>query len=275
MKLQCTRVIQVNVSAPAFLDRTLTRFYTYAPGMPKSLEVGANNEEARSSPGGGFRAHAGCEPVSRTQHSLLLHWGDTNCCLPQGATEATLQGTLSNLQVGDVLIFQEVLGPQTGFAADADIRHRCAVRLTAVTTQSASGQTWSIRCLTSTASPSLGLAATDAVTEIQWSTDDALPFPVCVSSTYLNNDTETQLNNVSLVYGNIVLADQGLSMLSVPLGTVPGPTLLYPPNTGDRCQPSAQTPFPIRYRPKVPDSSITQAVPLPLPEVRRPRARCR
>lgn len=258
--------IQVNVSAPAFLDRTLTRFYTYAPGMPKSLEVGANNEEAALIAGVVvFEPMQDANLFPELNTLYFYTWGDTNCCLPQGATEATLQGTLSNLQVGDVLIFQEVLGPQTGFAADADIRHRCAVRLTAVTTQSASGQT-----LVDPLFDINGVAITSAsqqpmaVTEIQWSTDDALPFPVCVSSTYLNNDTETQLNNVSLVYGNIVLADQGLSMLSVPLGTVPGPTLLYPPNTGDRCQPSAQTPFPIRYRPKVPDSSITQAVPLPL-----------
>ena len=29
-------------------------------------------------------------------------WGDTDCCLPTGATEATLLGTFPNLQVGDV-----------------------------------------------------------------------------------------------------------------------------------------------------------------------------
>ncbi|MFZ0420288.1 MAG: putative baseplate assembly protein [Candidatus Sulfotelmatobacter sp.] len=258
--------IQVNVSAQAFLDRTLTRFYTSAPGMPTSLEVGANNEEAALIAGVlVFEPMQDANLFPELNTLYFYTWGDTNCCLPQGATEATLQGTLSNLQVGDVLIFQEVMGPQTGFAADADIRHRCAVRLTAVTTQNASGQT-----LVDPLFDIHGAAITSAsqqpmaVTEIQWSTDDALPFPVCVSSTYSNNDTEIQLNNVSLVYGNIVLADQGLSLLSVPLGTMPGPTLRYPPNAGDRCQPSPQTPFPVRYRPKVPDSPITQAVPLPL-----------
>ena len=67
-------------------------------------------------------------------------WGDVDCCLPAGATEATLNGSYPNLQPGDVLIFQEVLGPQTGNAADADLRHRCAVRLTQVAIRGANGQ---------------------------------------------------------------------------------------------------------------------------------------
>ena len=67
-------------------------------------------------------------------------WGDANCCLPKGATEATLLGTFDNLKIGDVLIFQEMVGPQTGNKADADVRHRCAVRLTRVTTHDAAGK---------------------------------------------------------------------------------------------------------------------------------------
>ncbi len=39
------------VGQGVFLDRTLTRFYTYAPGMPASLAVGAGNEEAALSSG--------------------------------------------------------------------------------------------------------------------------------------------------------------------------------------------------------------------------------
>ncbi len=43
-------------------------------------------------------------------------WGDANCCLPPGATQATLEGTLTTLAAGDMLIFEEVLGPDTGAA---------------------------------------------------------------------------------------------------------------------------------------------------------------
>src|SRR5208337_4859162 len=35
-----------NPGVPVFMDRTLTRFYTFAPGMPASLKVGDNNEQA-------------------------------------------------------------------------------------------------------------------------------------------------------------------------------------------------------------------------------------
>src|SRR5437763_577864 len=37
------------------------------------------------------------------------------------------------LQIGDILIFEEVLGPMTGQAPDADPSHRQPVRLTSVT----------------------------------------------------------------------------------------------------------------------------------------------
>ena len=60
-------------------------------------------------------------------------WGARECCLPKGATKATLQGHLRNLKVGDILIFEEIFGPFTGAPEDADLTHRCAVRLTKVT----------------------------------------------------------------------------------------------------------------------------------------------
>jgi hypothetical protein len=166
-----------------------------------------------------------------------------------------------------VLIFQEMMGPQTGFAADADIRHRCAVRLTAVTTQNALGAPLVDPLFDINGNAITSAAQTpQPVTEIQWSSDDALPFPVCVSSQIQDSNGIAQpLLNVSMVFGNVVLADQGLSMPATGMGTVPAPTLFYPPNpAGDRCQPPVKQPFPARFRPAVPDSPVTQAVPLPL-----------
>ncbi len=260
--------MQVSVVVPTFLDRTLTRFYTTAPGMPTSLEVNAGNDEAALIAG-----VVAFEPMQDAnlfpeQNSMPIYtWGDTNCCLPQGATEATLAGTFSNLQAGDVLIFQEILGPQTGNPADADIRHRCAVRLTAVATQTASGATLvdplfdiqgqAITSSTQTPQP---------VTEIQWSTDDALPFAVCISSQYLNSDgVLTALPGVSVALGNIVLADHGLTLSNISIGTVPAPSLFYAPNpAASHCVARTPDPLPVRFRPAIPDSPITQAVPLPL-----------
>jgi len=248
--------IQLEVSGnpgePVFLDGTATRFYTFAPGMPASLKVGANNEEAALLSG---------VQVFEPMHDAVLYpehnqlgfytWGDDNCCLPIGATEASLLGAFPRLVAGDVLIFQEIKGPQTGFAADADLRHRWAVRLTQVAIVT---------------DPLLkdGGGNPIQVTEIQWAPADALPFAVCISSTFLDSSNDPQtVTDVSVVYGNVVLADHGLSFTDRPLATVPAPSLFYPSSpTADRCSPAPPTPLPVRFRPTVPDSPLTQAVPL-------------
>ncbi len=249
-----------------FLNHALTRFYAYTPGLPASLAVGSGNEEAA--------LLAGVKVFEPLQDAVLYPehnqmsfytWGDTNCCLPQGSTEATLLGSYPNLQPADVLIFQEVKGPQTGNPADADLRRRCAVRLTQVATVSANGNPLvDPLYLDKNGKPT-------AVTEIQWSQEDALPFPVCISSQYLDSNGRPQpVPDASVVYGNVVLADQGLSFTGISLGEpVPAPRLFYPANpSANRCQPAAPTPVAVRYRPIVPDTvpgiPVTQAVPLPL-----------
>ena len=111
-----------------------------------------------------------------------------------------------NLQVGDVLIFKEIVGPQTGNEADADVRHRCAVRLTKVTTQDAAGNPLVDPLFEKgTGKPITSPTQTPTpVTEIQWSADDALPFPVCISSKYLDSQQKEQtIPNVSKVFGNV------------------------------------------------------------------------
>lgn len=260
--------IHLQVSAPVFMDHALTRFYTSAPGMPSSLAVGSGNEEAALRAGVVvFEPMQDANLFPEHNQMQFYTWGDNNCCLPQGATEATLLGTLPNLQPGDVLIFQEVMGPQTGNPADADLRHRCAVRLTQVTTQNGQGQPLVDPLFEKgTGKPIVSAAQQPTpVTEIQWSAVDALPFPVCISSTFLNSGNEQTLTNVNVVLGNVVLADQGLYFHGVTIGTVPQPSILVPPNLADRhCLPSAPASLPVRFRPVVPDSPLTQAVPLPI-----------
>lgn len=263
--------IQVQAQMQFLLDHTVTRFYTFAPGMPSSLAVGAGNEEAAITAGVTV-----FEPMQDAvlfpQHNQMSFytWGDLNCCLPQGATEATLLGTFSDLQPGDVLIFQEVMGPQTGYPADADLRHRCAVRLTQVTTQNSRGQLLVDPLFDNAGNPIISVSQQPTpVTEIQWSADDALPFPVCISSTFINADGQKQtLTNVSVVLGNVVLADQGLSFTGISLGTVPEPQLFAPSNAaGNRCNPLAPAALAVRYWPQVADRPITQAVPLSIAAV--------
>ena len=252
--------IQVQVfGGNVFLDRTTTRFYTFAPGMPTSLAVGSGNEEAAILSGvQAFEPMQDATLYEEQNQIRFYTWGDTGCCLPAGATEATLLGSLTSLRPGDVLIFQEVIGPQTGDPADADIRHRCAVRLTQVTTTDSQGNPLQDSLFDSSNPVTL--------TEIQWSSDDALPFPLCLSSSFIDSKGDTQvLTHVSMAYGNVVLADHGISLSNISLGTVPQPRLFQPPDpTADRCTPASQKPIPARFGPTVPDTPLTQAVPLPL-----------
>lgn len=257
----------LTVSVPVFLDHTQTRFYTFAPGMPTPL---LGNEQAALAAG-----VVVFEPMQDAnlfpEHNTMnfYTWGNLNCCLPKGATEATLSGSFPNLQAGDVLIFKEVLGPQTGFPADADIRHRYAVRLTSVATLNGQGQPLVDPLFErGTGAPIIQSSQLpQPVTQIRWSADDALPAPLCLSSTFLTSSGTTEtITNVSIIHGNVVLADQGLSMPPVSLPPVPEPELLVPPSlAANRCAPPAPpTPLAVRYRPQLPNSPITQAVPLPL-----------
>lgn len=259
----------LTVSAPVTpLDHTATRFYTTAPGMPANLQVGAGNEEAALLAGVvAFQPMHDADLFVEHNQMQFYTWGDTDCCLPQGATEATLLGTYPHLQAGDVLIFQEMLGPQTGVAADADLRHRCAVRLTAVTTTDGQGLPLVDPLFEQgTGDPIVSAAQQPTpVTEIQWSAEDGLPFPVCISSTFRDSaGTLNPLPQVSAVFGNVVLADQGLTMPVVGLPAVPEPMLFIPAAAGNGCSPAAATALPVRYWPRLAEGPVTQAVPLPL-----------
>jgi hypothetical protein len=182
-------------------------------------------------------------------------WDEQECCLPRGATTATLRGELVpasspvvettqeqkqseeslpsseqsstyedktqyeppkassdspgqatepepklHLKVGDVLIFEEVLGPKTGVVEDADPLHRHAVRLTRV----------------ESASDTLHHPHIPVV-EIEWGVEDALPFPLCLSAigpaevppgSVVKHACQL-LENITLARGNVILMDYG------------------------------------------------------------------
>lgn len=177
---------------------------------------------------------SGAEPYE-TLHDVRLDsdhnelrfytWGDSECCLPRGATRATLRGEHPNLKVGELLVFEEVKSPTTGAAGDADPSHRQAVRLTRVAAvQDPVGGQFE--------DPPTSAAV--ALTEIEWSADDALTFPLCISARAGEELGEQLLEDVSVARGNVVLVDHGLSVeetLTVPLEGVFRPTLAEGPVT--------------------------------------------
>ena len=165
-------------------------------------------------------------PIPLYQAHNQMHfytWGDAECCLPQDATSATLLDGAGvfvedendddvntgsweyhrdlHLKSGDVLIFEEVIGPKTGNPADADPTRRHAVRLIKVT------------------------AAVDhlyhqPLLEIEWAKEDALPFPFCISA--VGPAPECQLlTDISLACGNVILLDHGHHTGPESLGCVP------------------------------------------------------
>lgn len=192
-------------------------------------------------------------------------WGAADCCLPAGATRATLDGRYPNLAPGMVLIFQEVLGPRTGQPEDADPAHRHAVRLVEVITEDAKG-----RELVDPLNP-FKRPEGQFITEIRWHEADALPFPLCLSSTTDEAHGQVLVTGVSVALGNVVLADHGRTLdESEELGVVPVSTMVRVPAAIPPALPGSMVaplgeprPVPPRFRPRLKEGPVTQAAPYP------------
>lgn len=130
--------------------------------------------------------------LQEARSRIRLHtWGDEQCCLPTGATRATLVAAPGlALAPGDLLVFEEVLSPTTTRKEDADPTHRHAVRLTSVQ--------GGIQDRLKPDNPV-------DVLEVGWAEEDALPFPLCISSVA----HDAPLADVSLACANVALADHG------------------------------------------------------------------
>jgi len=100
----------------------------------------------------------------------------------------------------------------------------------------------------------------EAITEIAWGAEDALPFPLCISSVTDEQHGSEALANVSVARGNLVLLDHGATRAPEDLGVVPAPRLfLAPACAGQGCDPPPPAPVPARYRPRLAAAPLTQA----------------
>lgn len=204
-------------------------------------------------------------------------WGETQCCLPKGSILATLidPGTVSDtpppgpeqcgddtpsqkpppelppgtphpedyrlrLKPCDVLVFEEVKGPHTGNPVDADPVRRHAVRLTDVR-------------------PSWDPLTRQLVVEIAWAPEDALPFPLCISSIGPAPDCSL-IPDVSIARGNVFLVDHGRSV-DDELGQVP--TRAVTSECGDGCLPPEVWKTPGVFCPPLPQPELTYSEPVP------------
>lgn len=182
-------------------------------------------------------------------------WGETDCCLPIGTTSATLDnadGSL-HLNVGDMLIFEEMLGPKTGNPADADPKHRHAVRLTQVITESEESTDASKKPLTDP-------LYDRQIVEIAWSVEDALPFPLCLSAIGPAPACEL-FTDISAARGNILPVDYGQTLSGKDLGSVEaGSTQAVCEDEGD---PSDTQIVPKVFNPSLRHAPLTFSQPLP------------
>ena len=192
------------------------------------------------------------------EHNLMnfYTWGDTNCCLPTGATEATLLGT-----------FSESAGRRCARSS-----RRCSVRgpavppmpTSAIAARSASPRspppTPAGQPLVDPLFDVNGKAITSAaqtpqpVTEIQWSQRRraALPGLHLLARSRAPTTRRRSLTNVSVVLGNVVLADHGLTMPAAGPGNRARAELFYAPNpAAGYCAPPVRSPLPVRFLPKL------------------------
>jgi hypothetical protein len=123
--------------------------------------------------------------LSAPRNAIAIHtWADPRCCLPRGATSATLRGAASELDLrrGDVLVVERVHADGTPISSDPQ-RH--AVRLVA------DGR------------PRVDPIGGVGLTEIRWHSEDALPHALTL--------TEHPTGEPAAVArGNVVLAEHGL-----------------------------------------------------------------
>ncbi|MDQ5837271.1 MAG: putative baseplate assembly protein, partial [Acidobacteriota bacterium] len=155
--------------------------------------------------------------------------------------------------------------PETGEEADADLRHRHAVRLTKVDPEAKKAVDGTRQ---PDNSPLVDSLTGKAYVEVEWHTDDALPFALCISA---RTETSEYIEKVSVARGSVVLADHGR--------TVPGYGRVVPESLGlvptadealaavaspatDRCAGSEPVPFFPRFRPHLAEQPLTQAAPL-------------
>ena len=196
-------------------------------------------------------------------------WGEAQCCLPKGATKATLKDDAAKrlrLRPGDVLIFEERRGPLSGQSSDADPNHRQAVRLTYVNPAATPVLTKQNEVdveVDRTPDPVvIDPLNYQPIVEITWAVEDALRFPICLSAITDAAHGAQRVDEISVALGNVILVDHGLTIEGEPLGGVPQPAVfLASGGEGARCQPAALAAVPPRFTPILKERPLTQATP--------------
>lgn len=182
-------VVTADVPGPPAGTRLMT-----GPDPVTPTVVPASQEEHRLRAAGAavFEVIDAPAVLYAAHEAVRFHtWDGSRCTLPSGATAATLQGGLTGLHPGDVLL----LAPTAPGAPDpdpaSDRRHPVRLDTVVVGTDPADGA---------------------PVTEVCWTTTDALPFDLPVTAPRVGaldpTDPAAQLD-VAAAFGNLALVEHG------------------------------------------------------------------
>ncbi len=238
-------------SAPVTLAAK-RRLLTELPGREPALDDQAFERALDERPEVFETMHA---VTIRAEHNelALYSWGERECCLPEGATRATLAGRLADVHKGDLLLFQEVIGPRTGAAEDADPARRHVVRL------SAEPELRQDPLFPDPEQPDDDTKHRP-VTEIEWGVADALPFAFCLSGRTDAEHGRRYVDGVTIARGNIVLADHGRTIGDdEDLGPPPPPRPAPQRDACDRCGGRVEETVAARFAPSLRRAPLTQA----------------
>jgi hypothetical protein len=173
------------------------------------------------------------EPANNRIH--IHTWGNDECCVPRGTEDAFVYASLPGsstaivpvLHKGDYLVIEEVLGPPTGVAADADPAQRQLVMID-VEPEPTSDPLYSNALLPGgVVQERIAGDQPLPLLHVRWRSADQLARPYCISAKLPNGQL---IQNVSVMRGNIVLADHGLAVRETLAldGAVSGPSPFRP-----------------------------------------------
>ncbi|HEX3532150.1 MAG TPA: putative baseplate assembly protein [Thermoanaerobaculia bacterium] len=178
---------------PGFVLPAGTQLFTVASRVPACVLAGSR-EHLRALEQDPMIFQTMVPVVIYPEHNELdvYTWGAEDYTLARGATSASLRGHFGQLAAGDVLVIEKRVGPGAGGAGGraTDPRERQAVRLSRPPVLSRDPLTREI------------------VTEIAWFDEDALRADFPISRTV----GRVRQERLSLVIGNIVLADHGVTI---------------------------------------------------------------
>jgi hypothetical protein len=251
---------QCRVSADRVVLPKGTQLFTRVGELEPCVTKGSNAYSAALSARPEFFETMADATLYEAHNEISFYaWGERECCVSAGATRATLRDGSSSagrlrLRAGDVLVFTERLGPDTGDEADADPSHRHAVRLTRVAPEARLTDDGQDRL---PGPPLFDPLTAEPIVEIEWADEDALPFPLCLSA--VTETSREYVPEVSVALGNVVLADHGRTVKDEELEVVPDadPRLAVARGQGDCCEsaePLARAP---RFRPRLKESPLT------------------